>query len=304
MSLQELTSLIAGQIPRLSPQLQIAARYVLERPDEVALASMRTLAFSAGVKPSTMVRLSKGLGFDSFNAFREPFQDFLKGEYVGFTDRARTLQSHSDSAGKLVGETLDSCQQNLEGTFSINTPNRFIDCAKEISTACNVYVIGLRSCYPVASYFHYLYNMFMPNAMLLDGTGGVLADSLRSFGKGDVLLAISFHPYTLGTVSSVEYAKEKGGKIIAITDTPTSPLAASADQSMFIDNASPSFFHSSTSAMAVVETLAAVLLARGGERAIKSLGESENQLQQFNAYWLRASEQNQPNSDTTQGRSR
>ena len=88
MDFAALSKNIAEKFPRLSPQLQRAARHVLDRPDDVALMSMRRLATSAGVHPSTMVRLARAFEFLSYNDFREPFQQRLRIRPADYLARA------------------------------------------------------------------------------------------------------------------------------------------------------------------------------------------------------------------------
>jgi DNA-binding MurR/RpiR family transcriptional regulator len=45
-------------------------------------------------------------------------------------------------------------------------------------------------------------------------------------GPADVLLAISVKPYTRQTVQAARYAKKRGARVIAVTDSEVSPLAA------------------------------------------------------------------------------
>ena len=54
----------------LPPQLQTAARYMLDRPDDVALLSMREQARRAGVPAATMTRLAKRLGLEGYDQVR------------------------------------------------------------------------------------------------------------------------------------------------------------------------------------------------------------------------------------------
>ena len=108
--------------PRLSPQLRQAARYVLDRPDDVALQSMRSVAASAGVQPATMVRLAKALDYPGFDAFREPFRERLRHPVTGYASRARALQARSRSVpdaphGELLSEMLTADVGNLRETY-------------------------------------------------------------------------------------------------------------------------------------------------------------------------------------------
>jgi DNA-binding MurR/RpiR family transcriptional regulator len=282
-----LGKLMTDAFPSLSPQLQIAARHVLDRPDDVALMSMRGLAGSAGVHPSTMVRLARIFGFNSYTRFREMFQLRLRERPTGYLARARNLQARGAEGGKsdLLMEVLSSNSENLRNTFEGIDDTRFVACARALAKARKIYVVGLRSVYPVAFFFHYSYHMFRGNAVLLEGPGGTFSDDLREFGPEDVIFAISFEPYTYETVRAVEYAKDRGGIAVVMTDSPVSPLASNADHMLNIRNESPSFYHSISAAMATAEALISLLVAEGGSEALTSIEESENQLESFDAYW-------------------
>ncbi len=287
MDYAALSRRIADRFPRLSPRLQQAARHVLDRPDDVALMSMRRLAAEAEVHPSTMVRLARAFDCDSYTDFREPFQQRLRVHPGGYLARARDLQARGaeGDAPDLVSEILAKDSANLRQTFEANGPDKFIEVGRALTAARRLYVVGLRSVYPVAFFFHYAYSMFRDNAVLLDGRGGTLADGLRSFGPGDVIFAISFEPYTFETVRAVDYATEHGGQAVVMTDSLVSPLAKNADHILIVRNESPSFFRSIAGAVAAVEALIVLMTAEGGEAALAAIRDSESQLESFDAYW-------------------
>ncbi len=286
MDFAKFSKQIADSFPGLSPQLQIAARYVLDRPDDVALMSMRSLAADAGVHPSTMVRLAKSYGFDSYQGFRSNFQHRLRARQEGFLVKARSLQARGhEGEARLTQEVLSANMTNLRETFEINTPASFEASAKVLDKARRVFIVGMRGVFPIAYFFYYAYSMFRENAVLLDGRGGAFSDDLRNFSKDDVILAISVNPYTFETVRAIDYAKEHGGKAVVITDSLVSPLAKTADQVLIIKNESPSFFYSVAAGVTVAEELIALLMAGGGQSALDAIGESEEQLKSFQAYW-------------------
>lgn len=287
MDFAALNQRIADQFPSLSPQLQQAARHVVDRPDDVALMSMRRLAVEAGVHPSTMVRLAKAFDCNSYADFREPFQQRLRAGPGGYLARARDLQARGaeGDAPDLVREILDKDIANLHQTFDENGAEKFITCGRTLAEAHTLYVLGLRSVFPVAFFFHYAYSMFRDNGVLLDGRGGTLADELRSFGPGDVIFAVSFEPYTFETVRAVDYAKDQGGTVVAMTDSLVSPLAKNADQTLIISNESPSVFRSIASAVAAMEALIVLMMAEGGDPVLDTIRDSEGQLESFDSYW-------------------
>ena len=271
----------------LSPRLRQAARYLLDHPEEVAFNSMRTLAAHAQVPPATLVRLARSLGYGGYQELREPFRQRLSGRAAGFTARARELQAQrrEDETEILLRDIVAADTVNLQQSFTDVGADRLAACADMLAEARRIYVVGVRSCYPIAFYFQYAWNMFHDDAVLLASGGGTFADALRRIGGEDVLLAISFHPYSRETVQAVEFASARDARVIAVTDSSLSPLARGASEALVVANKSPSFFQSLVGALSVSQALIAILVARGGNQGLNSLAASEDHLEHFDAYW-------------------
>ena len=285
--LSALTAGIEDAFPRLSPQLKLAARYVLDAPQDVALHSMRAVAARAGVHPSTMVRLAKELDFSGYSAFREPFRESLRSRPTHYAVRARHLHARGAAreAVALFGEARDTATSNIRDTFADTEPAALEAVAETLAGANRIYVVGMRKCYPVAFYFHYACRMFHDRTVLVEAGAGTFADSLRGLGPGDALLAIGFDPYTRETVRAARQAEAVGAAVIAVTDSVVSPLTAGAKHVFVVANAGPSFFRSLVAALALVETFVAFLVARGGRVAIEALSQTERHLENFDVYW-------------------
>lgn len=277
---------IEGLFSGLSPQLRQAARYVLDRPDDVALQSMRSLAANAGVNPATMVRLAKALDYPGFEAFREPFRERLRRPRDRYTVRVRALQERGgDRHSTLLAEMFAVDQDNLRQTFETIGFDNLAACGEALAGARRIFVVGLRSCYPVAFYFHYACSVFRTDVILLEGRGGTLTDGLRGAGPGDAIVAISIAPYTRETVQVANYAVSRGVRLVAISDSQVSPLAAIAAHALVVSDASPSLFQSLVPALAVAQALVAILMSSGGDKALTAVGETETLLHDFESYW-------------------
>ena len=282
---QEVTTTLEAIYGGLSPQLRLAARYVLDRPDDVALNTMRRLASLAGVHPTTMVRLARRLDYPGYNEFREVFRERLSGTRSRYSSRARALQRRGEQDVSLAEEVVTADFTNLRESFEAIGSVRLERCAAVLHEADRLYLIGLRGCFPIAFYLHYACSMFRNDVVLVDGNGGTLADEMRGVDSRDALIAISFSPYTRDTVGVVGYAASHGARIIAITDSALSPLVPPAVEALIVRGDSPSFFQSVTAAQSVAQALVALLVAIAGEEAIATLAERERQLDSFNAYW-------------------
>jgi len=278
---------IVDQFQSLSPQLRVAAQYVLDRPDDVALNSMRTVAGLADVQPATMVRLARALGFESYKEFRIPFSARLTGKKAEYSERARKLQAREVGIAEqsLFDDLKASSLENIDEAFRANSPDKLETFCQKLIAANHIYVLGLRGSFPVAFAFHYSYRMFRRNATLLDGQGGTFADNLRALSKDDVLFVVGFSPYTGDTVRTIDYASRLGATILTLTDSIVSPLAEKADQALLVPSFSPSFNQSFVAPLAIAEALVGMLAAKGGERALGDIETSEKQLSDFRAYW-------------------
>ncbi len=285
--------------PALSPRLKTAARYALDMPDDIALLPLRRVAARAGVAPATLVRLARAMDFSSYSAFRDVFAQRLRSGPGRYGGNARALQaresaqagggSDAGGAGGVLGELFAMDKDNLDRTLAENPPASFNVAARRLMAARRVYVVGRRKCFPVASYFHYAARMCRKDVILAQGIGGMVMDDLVEISGDDVLLAAGFEPYAKETVMAVQYARVRGAGLIAITDSPVSPLAAEGGDVFVVANASPSFFRSITGAMAIAQALVAQMVARGGEEVLARIEQMEKNLDGFEAYWMEKS---------------
>ncbi len=272
--------------PRLTPQLQQAARFMVENPEEVGLNSMRRVARSAGVKPATISRLSKALGFGAYDELRKPFRDRLRIHEPGFASRMQEVQRRAaDDYEGLFVELQAQELDNVGGSLSDENRSVLTEAADTLLESRRVFVLGLRGAYATAFLFHYAYRLFRENSVLLDTHAGTFADHLRGIGSDDSLLVVSFPPYTQLTIDAVQYAADAGARIVAVTDSIVSPAASAAKHTIIARNRSASFYHSFTGALAVTQALITLIVAKAGGDSVKIAQEAEKQLSRISAYW-------------------
>jgi len=289
--------------PRLSPQLRQAAHYLIDRPDEIAFTSMRQLAERADVQPATMVRLAQALGFDGYEAMREPFRDALRQQPAGFGQRARKLLARTGRRRKgralaqLANEMVAADRDNLSLSLEAIGSDELADAANVLATARRIYVVGQRSLFPAAFYVHYACSMFREDMILMDGNGGTFADRLRGISSEDAMLVFSFEPYSRGAVEAAEFAATRGAAIVAVTDSLISPLSSLTRHMLLVGTDTPALFKSVVPVLSIAQVLVAQILAQGGQSALTSVAESEHQLETFGAYWTEADRVSAPETD-------
>ena len=278
--------LLVDSYPTLTPELKKAARFMVEHPEEVGLSSMRSLASGAGVKPATITRLTKKLGFNGYEDLREPFKQRLRTRSPDFVAKVQDIQQRSAKGNEAILKDLRAQEiANIERSLSDDQIARLDSAAQIVHDSERLYVLGLRGSHAAAFLFHYTYQLFKDNSHLLDTGAGIFADQIRSIGADDCLLVVSFPPYTQLTIDAVDYAADAGARIVAITDSVISPAANAAAATIVTANTSPSFYHSFTGAVAVVQALITILVAKAGGNAITTVEDTEKQLSRVSAYW-------------------
>ena len=271
----------------ITPQLEKAAAVLFNRPDDVALLSMRELASRSKLPPSTFLRLARVLGFSGYPELQGVFAERLRQSANVYSPRAARLQRHEDGDSEvaLIRKIFASKIENIERTFDRSPPAKILRVVDLLLAARRIYLVAQRSSFPIVFFFHYVLELFSQKSNLIRDIGGTFADDLRYIGPTDVLFVVSFRPYTKNSILAAEYAISHRCPVIAMTDSEVSPLNLRASHTLFVDPSAPSFFDSIVGPLTVIEGLLAVLMARGGKKALENLRISENQLSQFNAYW-------------------
>ena len=282
MQFDTVRSTIKSRFPAMSRQLQIGARFLLERPEDVATASMRAVAGRAGVTPVTLVRLARALGFGDWQELRRPFVERLRPAPAPYSARAEDLVKRKSPAA-LAHESFAAHAANLAATEAMNAPREIAEAATLLARARRVHVAGFRSCHALAAGFVYVYRLFRPDVFLVGGALGLELD-LRALGEGDAVIVLGFAPYSRECALVIEAAGRAGARRVAVTDSDVSPLALGADRVLRFAHAGPSFFPSIAAASALLESLLAVLLARGGRAALERLRAAERELETLGAY--------------------
>lgn len=266
----------------LSPQLQAAARYVVDHPNEVVMHSMRTVAEHAAVQPATLVRLAQALGYAGWPELKTAFGAELGLQPDSYAQRARSLAARGRDAN-LAAELFAAQRHNLELTEAQCAPS-LRAAAKLLRQAKRVHVAGFRASYPVAYSLAYGLRLFRSTVQLIDGQGGGLEMQQRAIERGDALVTISFAPYSREALQALEAARAAGAKVLAMTDSQASPLALQADVTMLFAAESPSFFPSIAAAIAATDALLEALVADAGPELAAAVESAEQQLFDSGAY--------------------
>ncbi|MDR7150681.1 DNA-binding MurR/RpiR family transcriptional regulator [Hydrogenophaga palleronii] len=218
---------VSEAFPRLSKQQQQIARFVLENPDDLALGTVATVAEATAVQPSALIRFANTLGFAGFTDMQQLFRARLLDRVGTYRDRIESIRRSNGSGAPEAGVLHQFVSNGMAdlGTLEDNVkPAELNEAAGLISRARRVQVLAQRRAFPVACYLAYALSQLDIKAQLMDGVGGMLADTLRQMEPGELLLVTSFKNYSQDVVKAAEDARARGITVVAITDFALSPL--------------------------------------------------------------------------------
>lgn len=259
---------IGAEFSGLSRQLKLIARHVEQHRDHLGLEKIQDVAARCGVQPSAVVRFAKHFGFSGYTELQKVFRDGLSRQIAparNYQARIREVMaqaqgrlSSADIAYEFIGGAIAGMQE-LQRDLHASTLG---DAVELLAQAPAVWVAGARRSFPVAAYLGYALQHTDKPVHLLDGIGAMQDGQLRALREHDVLIAISFAPYAEETARAARAAVDRGAKLIAITDSRMSPLAADAHAALLVQESSTFGFRALTNTMALAQSLFIALAYR------------------------------------------
>jgi RpiR family carbohydrate utilization transcriptional regulator len=244
---------LTERIEQLSVKRQEIIRPILEHPREFVLLSVRALATRLGTDPATIVRIVRGLGFDSYREF----QHHLHERSLAFATSLDTMQTTGrDGMPGYIRESLEQDLKNLQGLKNSLDARRLVGLAKRLYGARRILLLAGDLATYLANYFEYQISVVgLP--VFAATSSGRIAHLVRTVNKQDLVVAISFRRGLRQTVEGAQQARARGAYCVGIADTFLSPLARECDELFIASIESTSFAASYTAPIALLNAILA-----------------------------------------------
>jgi len=267
-SVDTLMQEIADGYESLSRQLKVIAKYIEQHKASLMLERISDIAADCDVQPSAIVRFAQRFGFSGFSEMQDVFrQAYAKPSTTApnYQQRIRKLIESRDQrlhVGQMTREFIDASRAGLDD-LSTGLDDAQLEAAVALlQKADNIYVIGVRRAFPIASYIAYALQNTTKRVHLVNGMGGMYRQQMRSVRERDVVVAISFAPYGKETQYCARAGHDQRAKLLVITDSALSPLAKLADALLVVTEGSAYAFRSLTSTICLCQALFIALAYR------------------------------------------
>ena len=247
-----------------------------------ALWGIESMAERAEVSVGTVVRFAKRLGYKGFSEFRDALRAACHAR-SGDAD-LELMESPSDVYGTLA-EVARRDGENLNRLIQmVDLPT--LEAASKLLMAARHRVILGRG---VSHVMSMILGFYLTQAGLpcIAANPSDFSNQVANLDSGDLLVALSFAPYSRETVDSAIFAKESGIPVLAFSDRADSPLKACADILIPVPSEDLLFSCSITTFAALAHAFAIVIAAQDHSGTLKRLKAADKVAQPlFVNHWL------------------
>ena len=257
---------LSESLSELQPSLRKVADYILRHPLKAATLTIAEMAQATATSPAAVNRLAKALDLGGYSGMKAELVATLQ-QMVSPVDKLRNELAQRPGGDFGLHEQIHSASSNLATTSSNNQAETFEAFVSSLINARKVYVLGFGNSVYLAGLAASTLVPFCADACAISMEGGNenAAYRLAAITDQDVLLAISLPRYSQDTLQLSRFAQERGATVLAITDSPASPLAPIARHVLFAPADHPVLTSSSIAVLALIEGLVAGVMARNKE---------------------------------------
>ncbi|MBY5926207.1 MULTISPECIES: MurR/RpiR family transcriptional regulator [Halomonas] len=259
---------------------------LIESPQSTAVASISELAQRLDVNPSTLTRLAQRLGFDGFGELQGVFRrEVADGGEHFYSDLAAKLSTDQDE-GKGVARLARLGRQesaNFAALLHQLEAGTYDAVVELLATGPRVRIHGQRQFASLAQFMAYGLGMLRADAAELDAGRQGVADALAQLDAGDVLVVVSCFPYTTSVLETAKVAAKAGIRIIALTDSESSPLSRVAEHRFLVPNDSLFFSNAMGAFFLLAQGLLTEVADRLGHEGLAALRRREKMIRELGA---------------------
>lgn len=255
--------------------------FILENHEMIGLLTVKDLADKAEVGTTTVLRVMKNLGYDTFLDMRKDLHDLSfessnKWKYV--------KESFKNIGQNQELETLSQVWQEglhlIEKTLTPNLIDNFQEAMNLITKASRINILGLRPYKAVAIYFELLVEEFYSKTRQLSYDSDSMFDRILQFEQDEVLIVFAFEPYTTRTIDAAELASKNGVSVILVTDHLSCPVVPIATVTLKVETSKKHF--TIMPIIALIEAIIIELGKRNSEVSIKKIDKLVDVLKEKN----------------------
>lgn len=220
---------------RLSKGQRKVAQFVVDNPNVVATHIASEVGRLADVSESTVIRFCYAMDLSGFSELQEKIRWYLinKGE-IAETKKIAPSKKGKNSLG------ADIVKQDITGitkTFNELNEQSLEEVIQQLHKAKRVHFLGFRQSAPAALWIYNNLSALRDQVFFIQHEADKIAQQLAIMDEDSLLFVISLNDEYEDIVTTVEIAKRKNVKIVAIRDKKLVSMKEPANEVLIVQSA-------------------------------------------------------------------
>ena len=279
----DLLNRINKNYSKMSKGQKLLATYISDNYGKAVFLTAAKMGEIVGVSESTVVRFAMSLGYKGYPEFQSALEDLVTNKLNSVHRMEVTYGRISQSA--ILETVLKSDADKLKTTLEKIDHSAFDLAVNTILEAKNIYIVGIRSCAPLASFLSFYLTLMFDNVKLLQtNSSNEIFEQMVRIGEEDVIIGISFPRYSMRTLKALEFANNRSAKVITITDSIHSPMNLYSSCNLIADSDMASIVDSLVAPLSVINALIVALCMKKQKEVAKTLTALEEIWDEYQVY--------------------
>ncbi len=268
---------------RFSKGQKKLADFIRDDYDKAAFLTAARMGEEVGVSESTVVRFAMALGYEGYPEFQKALGELVRTKLNSIQRMEVTYGRISQ--GEILSTVLQSDIEKIKLTMNVIDHEAFEMAVDTILNADKIYVVGIRSCAPLASFLSFYLNLICENVVAVHtNSSSEIFEQLIRINRKDVIIGISFPRYSMRTLKALEFASNRKAKVITLTDSVHSPMTLYSSCNLIARSDMASIVDSLVAPLSVVNALVVALCMKKQKEVITTLETLEDIWDEYQVY--------------------
>ena len=156
----------------------------------------------------------------------------------------------------VLDKVVQSDIEKLRMTLSELNRQDFEGAVDAIVSARRIYILGVRSSAALSDFLTFYFKLIFDNVTQVQTSlASEMFEQMLRVGEGDVVIGISFPRYSTRSVRAMEFARDQGATVVAVTDSEMSPLYDTSNYRLLAKSDMASFADSLVAPLSIINAL-------------------------------------------------
>lgn len=268
---------------RMSKSQKAIADFISDHYGQAVFMTAAKMGETLGISESTVVRFAAFIGYSGYPEFQRDLEDWVQNK-INSVQRIGAKYGRS-SQSEILTSVLTADIEKIKDTIDNLDSAAFETAVDIILEAKNVYIMGIRSCAPLADFLQFYLNMIRGNVILLRTTSvSETFEQMIRIDENDAIIGISFPRYSMRTLKAIEFANDRNAKVITITDSVHSPMNLYSSCNLLARSDMVSIVDSLVAPLSLINALVVAMCLKRPESVKVNLKNLENAWNNYQVY--------------------